>query len=432
MSKPVLLLGLNELNFDYIQYYVDQGLLPSFGKLIKEYGIVETTSESEYHLLEPWIQWVTIHTGKSYDEHKVYRLGDIVDRKDLPQLFEELEQKGKSVAAVSPFNADNRLKNPKFFVPDPWTKTKVSGNFLIKKLYEGVHQSVNENASAKLSLSTLAAIGASVLTNVSPGRWPHYFSAFLNRKKPGYKAIILDSLLSDVFLSQWKKHKPDFANLFLNTGAHVQHHYLFNSAAYKGEIKNPEWYCPEGYDPLIAVLQEYDKTIAKLMKQDVTLLLATGLHQNPHKHATYYWRLKEHESFLKKIGIVNYEEVLPRMSRDFLTRHKTAKEAAAAQVVLESFVEKKTGKAVFKVDNRGNSLFVELIFDDDIPEDLSIISELQGIDVDHFKSYVAFVAIKNGEHNGIGYLISTGKAVEAERIPLTSVHDIIKNEVLAG
>ena len=48
-----------------------------------------------------------------------------------------------------------------------------------------------------------------------------------------------------------EKNKPDFSNLFLNSGAHIQHHYLFNSKAYLGNIKNPEWYCPKDYDPLI-------------------------------------------------------------------------------------------------------------------------------------------------------------------------------------
>ena len=36
-----------------------------------------------------------------------------------------------------------------------------------------------------------------------------------------------------------EKIQPDFSNLFLNSGAHIQHHYLFNSKAYVGDIKNP-------------------------------------------------------------------------------------------------------------------------------------------------------------------------------------------------
>ena len=429
MSKPVILLGLNELNFDYIKYYIGQGKLPSFKKIIDDHGIIETTSESKYELLEPWIQWVTLHTGKTYDEHKVFRLGDIEDRTDLSQIFEEVEKGGKTVGAISPFNAANRLSRASFFVPDPWTKTKVTGSFLINKLYEGIHQSVNENADSKLSVSTLVSILSAVLLNVSPTRWPHYVKAFLNRKKPGYKAIILDSLLSDVFFSLWKKNKPDFANLFLNTGAHVQHHYLFNSAAYKGDQKNPEWYCPEGYDPFIEVLSEYDKTIAKLLKSGATLFLATGLHQNPHEHVTYYWRLKKHEDFLKKIGLANFTKVLPRMSRDFLVEFASKEEAQAADQLLNSYRSKAEEKKVFEVDNRGTSLFVELVYDKDIDDNTAINSTLNNLEVENFKKYVAFVAIKNGEHDGIGYLISTGDKVESDVIPLKDTKEIIMKEI---
>jgi len=430
MSKKVILLGLNELNFDYIKFYASDGLLPNFSKLIEQYGVVETTSESEYHLLEPWIQWVTVHTGKTYDEHKVYRLGDIVDKPDLSQIFEEVEKAGKKVGAVSPFNAANNLTNPSFFIPDPWTKTKVAGGFLTKKLYEGIHQSVNENASSRLSFSSLLAIAGAVVTKVSPVRWPHYIGAFMKRRKPGYKAIILDSLLSDVFLSLWNKSQPDFSNLFLNTGAHVQHHYLFNSRAYSGNLKNPEWYCPQDYDPFIEVLKEYDNTLGRLMKKDVTLVIATGLHQNPHKHLTFYWRLQNHKEFLRSIGVSNFDSVLPRMSRDFLAEFNNEGDAIEAEKVLSSYIEPESGKTIFEVDNRGKSLFVELIFDEDVVEGMKITSKLSGNEVLNFKKYVSFVAIKNGEHNGIGYLISTGSKIDSSRMPLSEVKDLIKKEVL--
>jgi len=132
----LILLGLNELNFDYIQYYINNGSLKNFKSLFENNGYIETTSENEYKLLEPWIQWVTVTTGKTYEEHKVFRLGDIVNRKDLNQIFEIFENKGFKVGGVSPFNVDNRLKDPAFFVPDPWTQTKSSGSWLLRKLGE--------------------------------------------------------------------------------------------------------------------------------------------------------------------------------------------------------------------------------------------------------------------------------------------------------
>jgi hypothetical protein len=115
MKPKTILLGLNELNFDYIKFYINQGLLTNFKKILEIQPTIETISENEYKLLEPWVQWVTIHSGKSYKEHNIFRLGDIVNNPDLSQVFEELEAEGYSVGAVSPFNAENRLKKSSFF-----------------------------------------------------------------------------------------------------------------------------------------------------------------------------------------------------------------------------------------------------------------------------------------------------------------------------
>ena len=35
MKNKLILLGLNELNFDYIKFYIDQGLLPNFKKIFE-------------------------------------------------------------------------------------------------------------------------------------------------------------------------------------------------------------------------------------------------------------------------------------------------------------------------------------------------------------------------------------------------------------
>ena len=35
MKNKTILLGLNELNFDYIKFYINQGLLPNFKKYLK-------------------------------------------------------------------------------------------------------------------------------------------------------------------------------------------------------------------------------------------------------------------------------------------------------------------------------------------------------------------------------------------------------------
>jgi hypothetical protein len=432
MKNKTILLGLNEINFDYIKFYINQGLLHNFKKIFEIQTPIETTSEKEYKLLEPWVQWVTIHSGKTFKEHNVFRLGDIINKPDLSQLFEELEAEGLSVGAISPFNAENRLNNPSFFIPDPWTNTEPSGNWIVKALYQAVHQSVNDNAKSKLNFKTLFSLGLGLLLYVPLSRWSHYLKTVFNLKKPGSKALILDSLLADVHLTLWKKNKPDFSNLFLNSGAHIQHHYLFNSKAYNGSIKNPEWYCPKDYDPLFHILSEYDKQIGKLLKQnDLKIIIATGLHQQPHEHLTFYWRLKEHVKFAEMIGIKNLTEILPRMSRDFLVKFNNEKDTVDAEKLLNSFYFSIDDIKLFEVDNRGTSLFVELVYPNDISENDSIYSKESKFKLKSFKSYLAFVAIKNGEHNGIGYLTSNFDLNLENKINLTDLKSIIKKVALS-
>ena len=431
MINKTILLGLNELNFDYINFYISQGLLPNFKKIFNIQPPIETTSENEYRLLEPWLQWVTIHTGKTFDEHQVFRLGDIINNSELSQIFEELEAEGLSVGAVSPFNAENRLKNPSFFVPDPWTKTNPSGNWIVKALYQAVHQSVNDNAKSKLNIKSMISLGLGLLFYVPISRWFHYVKTVLKVKNPGAKAVVLDSLLADVHLTLWKKHKPDFSNLFLNSGAHIQHHYLFNSKAYQGDLKNPDWYCSYSFDPLIQILSEYDYQIGKLLKlKDVKLIIATGLHQQPHEHLTFYWRLKEHVKFAEIIGIKNFSEILPRMSRDFLLKFNKETDALNAENLLNSFYASKDDIKIFELDNRGTSLFVELVYPNDIHESDSIYSKETKFTLEKFKSHIAFVAIKNGEHNGIGYVTSNFDLNLDNQIKLAELKSIIKKVAL--
>jgi len=42
MKNKTIVLGLNELNFDYIKFYIDQGLLPNFKKIFDFRSPLET------------------------------------------------------------------------------------------------------------------------------------------------------------------------------------------------------------------------------------------------------------------------------------------------------------------------------------------------------------------------------------------------------
>ena len=430
MKNKVILLGLNELNFSFIEYYISKGLLQNFKLIFDIQKPIKTISESKYELLEPWIQWVSIYTGKKFKKHNLFRLGDIVKRNDLSQIFEEIESLGYSVGAVSPFNADNRLKKPSFFIPDPWTETLVSGNFITKKFFESIKFFVNNNARKGLSFSNLIFLFIGFVITVPITNWGKFLKMVKDVNLPGQKAVILDMLLSELFIKFYKVEKPDFAHLFLNSGAHIQHHYMFNSEAYEGKLSNPEWYCKSDYDPLISILDKYDKIIGELQKTGSKIIIATGLHQSPHKKLTYYWRLNKHSEFIDLVKINRVKKVIPRMSRDFLIEFNSDIDALNAEKILnDMFIyNNKNLVNVFSVDNRGDSLFVELTYPHDINFSDHVYSKIDNkIILRKFKNLISFVAIKNGEHNGIGYLTSNYNLNIENEIQLEEINDIIKS-----
>jgi hypothetical protein len=418
----LLLLELNEINFDHVRVYAERGKLPVLARFIDAHGIAETSSEKEYEELEPWIQWVTAHTGLSLADHKVFRLGDIV-KHDIPQVWELLEHQGLKVGAVAPMNAKNRCRDAAFFVPDPWTPTEMTGPAAMKKLCRAISQAVNDNAQARVTPSSAMWLLAGAMLYARPANYLRYaaMGGAALRRRPWTKALILDQLLADIFVTQVRRKRPDFASLFLNAGAHIQHHYMFNSPAYTGAQRNPEWYLAPDRDPVLEVYELYDRVLGQVENAfpGTRLMIATGLHQDPHGHATFYWRLRDHEGFLRSIG-VPFLGVEPRMSRDFVVACADAEQARQAARRLES-VQSEDGAPLFEVDNRGTDLFVMLVWPHDIPEDFRyrVDNELRS----GLRGAVSFVAIKNGEHNGTGYVIDTARrrGTERELFPLSDM-----------
>ena len=431
MTKPnIFFLQLNELNFDYIDKYIELGYLPNFKALFEQHGYVETSSETEHHLANPWIQWPTVHTGLSYDEHKVFRLGDIV-KIDHPMIYEVLESNGISVAALAAFNASNNTENAKFFVPDPWTITKFTGNKSLHKIYDALCQVTNDYAKKKISLESYYKLAVGALTNAQTKNLSNYISetASYLKNKTWFRAVICDRLLIDTYLTQCKKHNPQFSTVFLNGGAHLQHHYLFSSKVYSGDRVNPEWHVAKDDDPLLDVLSLYDSALADIMEyansiDNGRVIVATALHQDPHERETYYYRLDNHQSFLQRIGI-NYSSTYNLMTEDFVLCFDNEQLALEAEQKIlevctidtqEIFYVETADKAVrtlnksaqiFHTENRGKDIYIQLKpVSALIPKDAKVKSD--NVVIGDFGELVSLAQVKNTHHHGIGYYSDTG------------------------
>ena len=401
MVKKIIFLELNEINFDAVSFYIKRGLyLPSFKKLIEK-GITNTESEPEYESLEPWIQWPSVHTGKTYDEHKVFRLGDFVNSTD-EQFFEKVEKAGFSVGAVSPMNASNMLKNPAYFIPDPWTQTPCDNSFFSKSITDAIVQAVNDNSQSKLTLKTIFSLGLAFFVLVNPARYIPMAKYAVNALgKSWRKALFLDFLLYEIHKTLFKRKNPNFSTLFLNAGAHIQHHYFFNSPYVDSpELKNPGWYIGKDDDPFLEMLKVYDEMLLDLLELPNTeIIIATGLSQKPYEQLKFYYRLKHHASFLRMIG-VEFADVMPRMTRDFLVSFDTEEQALEAEQQLSKILVNNEVELFEEIDNRGKDIFVVLTYPSEITGETMI--SYSGNE-SPLSDLVTFVAIKNGEHQSKGF-----------------------------
>lgn len=447
--KKMISLQLNELNFEYIEKYIQLGYLPNFKDFFAQHGFVRTDSENEHRLAQPWIQWPTVHTGLSYAEHGVYRLGDI-NKVEQPLIYEVLEEQGLKVGAISPFNAKNNTKKAAFFVPDPWTKTPFTGSTSLKALYTALGQVADDYADNKIALKSVFLLTYGALANL---QWKNLFKYisdtynFLIQKKKWHRALVCDRLLTDTFLTQWYKHQPDFSTLLLNGGAHLQHHYLFSSEVYDGERKNPNWLVSEKEDPLLDILKVYDETLGDLVEAvgSNRLIIVTGLDQEAHDRITYYYRIDDQAKFLDQVG-VQYTETYRLMTEDFVVIFKNEQEALAAEAVLAKvhtvdhddifYVETgdvdkskrttNTGEPIFHIENRGDSLYLQLRpAKCEFPKDGVIRSG--DIDVENFNSLITLAQFKNTNHVVGGYFAdsSLNKETAPKGMPLTSIFPLI-------
>ena len=82
----------------------------------------------------------------------------------------------------------------------------------------------------------------------------------------------------------------------------------------------------------------------------------------------------------------------------------------------------------FDIDNRGNDVFVSLIYPKEIHKGFKLkVNDNLIID---FSEHVNFVAIKNGEHSPNGYLFSNGSIenlINTDNFHVKEIYNIINN-----
>jgi hypothetical protein len=220
---------LNELCPPIIDRMMAKGELPNFKALHERSDVHVTWTDDED--LEPWVQWVTLHTGRPQNVHGAREL-DEGYRIDQPRIWDMLAGRGFSSLVFGSMNT-RQLSDKVFLMPDPWSARVAPSDPAYKAFHEFIAFNVTEHTNARkkptrkmlldfarfmvsrgLSLNTVTKTIRQLAAEKASGR---------DRKWA--RAMILDLMLWDVFEKEYQRRRPDFATFFANSTAFLQHRY---------------------------------------------------------------------------------------------------------------------------------------------------------------------------------------------------------------
>jgi hypothetical protein len=437
MRPSVIVLEFNELSDRLINEFVGRGHLPHFARLRNESHVYVTDAEERSPHLEPWIQWVTAHTGLSFKEHGISDLGD-GHKLAAPRLWDIISQAGYKVWVCGSMNAGAREEIDGFILPDPWStglRPYPAGEFDV--YYDFVHRYVQEYTRERVPLGKrehLRFVQFMTARGLRPQTVRQIVRQLMNEREGRNRwrrATILDRLQWDVFRWYWRKYRPNYATFFLNSTAHFQHMYWRNMDPTPFELKPSEEEQAEYADAILFGYQQMDRIIKECMElagADTTVILCTALSQQPcllyeQAGGKRFYRVEEPKKLLDFAGITQPFEYAPVMSEQFHLYFQTEGEAADACEKLKAL---RVGeREALSVRQDGKEIFAGCCIFAQLPSDVMLRSARTERSAPFMEHFYLVEGTKSGMHHpeGIFWVSTPAKRhrVREEKISLRQV-----------
>ena len=231
--RKIITLEFNELCPNLLDRFMAEGKLPHFAALYADSDVFVTTPDVEDPLLlEPWIQWYSVHTGVPYDKHRVFHLTD-GKRAGHDDVFRMMMDAGLRVSSLHSMNVAPFARPGNAFLGDPWSDDGDSFPPRFNAFNRFVGAQVREHSNSKdgLSLREYARfLGFMATHGLSIGTLKTIAAQLIAEKRSSLplswrRVAILDALLFDVFCDHYARELPDFCTVFSNSVAHLQHSY---------------------------------------------------------------------------------------------------------------------------------------------------------------------------------------------------------------
>ncbi len=378
---PIILLEFNELTPSLMWRFMSEGRLPNFSRLFKESHTFLTDAGEDPPWLEPWIQWVTVHTGIPAHEHGIFNLGDSPNIKQ-PAIWDFVSEQGHPVWVCGSMNAYYNSGIRGEILPDPWSVRVRPTPERLNPYFDFVRGQVLEYTRTKsiyetkealrfatfmarngLSLSTTLAIVRQLMhEQVATARWR--------------RAAILDRLQYDLFASHFRRIRPRLATFFLNSTAHLQHVYWRNLEPQKFSVTPSDAEQVSYGDAIRYGYERMDDIVGKaisLAGSEAAIIFLTALSQQPclkyeGQGGKRFYKPISYTKLLEAVGIdVTTCDPQPVMSEQFHLRFSNAESARLAYDRL--CAAKVEGRPAFASSLDGSSVMTGCAITQEMPPD---------------------------------------------------------------
>ncbi len=403
----MLLIELNEFNGDLLRSLAQAQRLRHVEEVLNwHHAVTWTGDEYETGFLEPWVQWVSVHTGVPSSQHGVKNLGDVPNLAE-EQLWERWSRRGLSSVVWGVMNGDRRhAENCRVFIPDPWTFSESA----YPERFQGLIALPRYLAKNYLDFSKLTALrkGFSLLMTLLRSMKFSDFAAGLRILRRGISRFgptnlvfiaFFEYLSAMAFIRAVERNRPNEAIIFINMLAHVQHHYwktrdgsacpqIEFAAAVVDEILGKILSRCKG------LIGNGDAAVMNALSQNCTVDEAPWILYRPNNHA----------SLVSFLGI-KAARVEPLMTYDAHVFFTTADDARDGAAILESCEIE--GQRLFFVEPDKHDplkLFYRVEMHDPVSADVAFTSREKRVRfADHFTAIVQ----RTGKHSQVGDLYAS-------------------------
>ena len=436
MGTKVIQLEFNELCPSLMDAFIVQGHLPNFASLRRQSHVFTTDAEEKAPYLEPWIQWVTVHTGLAYAQHGVFDLGD-GHKLTVPRIWDIVGQHGQKVWICGSMNASFHKPISGFILPDPWStgvRPYPEGTF--ESFFNFVRANVHEHTRSEMTVSKadqMRFLAFMTTHGMSPETVAVIIKQLLEERGGAHRwkrAAILDRLQWDVFSWYWRRHQPTFSTFFLNSTAHFQHMYWRNMDPSIFSAKPSDSGQDEYSKAILFGYQQMDAIVGKclsLIDTDTIVVLATALSQQPclkyeETGGKVFYRPEQPPDLFRFSGISSSPEFAPVMSEQF--RLYFPSEAAAREAQEKLLQLRWEDRPVMLARAQAREVFAGCAVFERVPLD-AMVCNGEGVTRKFYELFYNCSLVKSGMHHPDGILwVSTPDRtyqVEENKVSLRAI-----------